>query len=65
MWAPGVHEDDIPGVGHSDELFLQWDPWRGEQHTLNSEDSRLSLEASTPYIQCTVVHTVLHTAITQ
>ena len=49
MWAPGVHEDDIPGVGHSDELFLQWDPWRGEQHTLNSEDSRLSLEVSTLY----------------
>ena len=60
VWAPGVHEDDIPGVGHSDELFLQWDPWRGEQHTLNSEDSRLSLEVSTLYSALYILYTVLY-----
>ena len=60
MWAPGVHEDDIPGVGHSDELFLQWDPWRGEQHTLNSEDSRLSLEVSTLYSALYILYCILY-----
>jgi len=45
IWAPGI--DTVPGVGHSDELYLQWTHKDMEEYHLNAEDSKVSLMMTT------------------
>ena len=58
MWAPGLHDDDIQGVGHSDELYLQWDHKDGEDYSLNTEDSRISLAMTTMWVNLNLFYSV-------
>ena len=36
--APGLDWQDIDGVGHADELYLEWDPIFGYHHGLPADD---------------------------
>merc|ERR550519_2345089 len=43
--VPGF--EHLPGVGHSDELYLQWNPLDYNEHPLNKEDAEVSLGLTT------------------
>ena len=45
MLAPGI--EHFPGVGHSDELYLQWHNVQNVDRPLNREDAEMSLSMTT------------------
>ena len=45
IWAPGI--ETVPGVGHADDLYLEWDHLENEEYQLNTEDSEMSLAVTT------------------
>merc|ERR1711974_197280 len=42
VYAPGLDSSDIPGVSHSDESYLEWEPLYNWSHPLNESDAAVS-----------------------
>ena len=47
IWAPGLDNAHFPWVGHSDEMYLQWNHYSGEDYQLNERDLQMSLKMTT------------------
>ena len=46
-WAPGLDHQNYNWVGHSDEQYLQWDHFNGEEYSLSQRDMEMSLKMTT------------------
>jgi len=40
--APGLQNEDMSGMGHADELYLEWDPYNGNHLGLPADDLAVS-----------------------
>ena len=40
--APGLKNEDMTGMGHADELYMEWDPYNGNHLPLPADDLAVS-----------------------
>ena len=52
LWSTGLLDDDaLTGVGHADELWLQFEPYIGISHDLPAEDQAVSRQITRTRVQ--------------